>query len=324
MSDKDFSFEDAVKSLNKKFGDNYVSNGKPSEKLVRIPIGIFGLDSKIGGGLPLRKVMVLAGEYSSGKTTVGLFAVSAFQKAYPNKKVIYIDTDYGLDPTWATKIGVDMEKVFLVQPDTIEQVIDTMEAFLMTDQCSLVIFDSVANTPSSKELDSDGEQDSMGGIGKPMARLMRKITTRLQHVDTSVIIINQLRDKIGAWGGAAEDMPGGRALKFGSDITVNLRPSDWLGPTEEPTGRKTKFRVGKNRTAPPLQTGDFDISFDGSVDNNTAIVKQALIDGVVFKTGGWYYYKDDKNKTNGLEKFVAHLIETGEIEEIRNTILNKE
>jgi len=320
---KDFSFVDAVKNLNKKFGKDYISEGMSYKEMVRIPTGVFGLDFKMGGGLPLKKVMTIAGEYSSGKTTIGLFTVAAFQKRFPEKKVVYIDTDYGLDPVWAAKIGVDMEKLFLVQSDTIEQVIDTMEAFLMTNQVSLLVFDSVANTPSQKELESDGAQDSMGGIGKPMARLMRKITTRLQHVDTSIIVINQLRDAIGNYGNN-EEMPGGRALKFGSDIIVMLRPSDWLGSLDAPIGRKTKFRIGKNRTAPPLQTGDFDIYFDGHVDNDTAIVKEALVQGVCFKTGGWYFYKDEAHKINGIEKFVAHLVETSEIIEIRDKILGEE
>ena len=315
-----FGLEEAIHALNKKFGDNYINTNNTAEALPRISTGVFALDIAIGGGMPFKKVMTVAGEYSSGKTTVALLTAAQFQKA--GKKVVFIDTDHGLDTQWAQKLGVDISQMTIIQPDYIEQVSDTIETLLMTGEIGLIIFDSVANTPSKSELDESCEQDSMGGIGKAMARMMRKITKRLQHTDSSVIIINQLRDKIGGYG-HLEYMPGGRALKFQSDIIVWLRPSNWIPETGEPRiGKTSKFRVNKNRTAPPLITGEFDIYFEGKVDNNKAIVNEALAKGICFKSGGWFWYSDKNHKTQGKDNFIKKAIKHNKMEEIKQRLLN--
>ena len=320
----DFSLEEALVALNKKFGESYISPKNQYYEHKRTSFGVFSLDARTGGGIPEGKIVTIAGEYSSGKTTVALLAAAQFQKK--NKAVVYIDTDHGLDLEWAHKLGVDTSKNWLhCQPDYIEQVSDTIETLLMTGEVGLIIFDSVANTPSKSELDESCDKKSMGGIGAEMAQMMRKITKRLTHVKTSVIIINQLRDKIGVTFGNAEYMPGGRALKFQSDIIIWLRPSNWLPETGEPRiGKVSKFRVTKNRTAPPLQVGEFAIYFEGSVNNNEAIVKEALAMGIVFKAGAWYYYSDDTKKTQGLLNFVEKLITENKIEEIKDKVLHSE
>jgi len=318
------SLNEAIKALNKKFGEKYLSKGNENYyDTSRISSGIFSLDHAIGGGIPLRKIITIAGEYSSGKTTTGLLVAKEFQQA--GKKVVYIDTDNGLDVSWAKKLGVNIEEMHICQPDYIEQVSDTIETLLMTNEVGLIIFDSVANTPSKTELDESCEKDSMGGIGKAMARMMRKITKRITHSDCSIVIINQLRDNIGTMWGNTEIMPGGRALKFQSDIIVWLKPSNWIPEQGEPRiGKKSKFRVTKNRTAPPLRVGEFDIYFSGRVDNNSAIITQALKAGIVFKSGGWYYYEDAKKKTQGFDNFVKHLMETDKLKEIREKVIKKD
>jgi recombination protein RecA len=315
------SLNEAIGALNKKFGKNYLSKGNDNYyDESRISTGIFSLDTAMGGGIPNRKVVTIAGEYSSGKTTVALLTAREYQKQ--KKKVVYIDTDNGLDLSWAKKLGVNVEDMHICQPDYIEQVSDTIETLLMTNEVGLIIFDSVANTPHKKELDDSCEQESMGGIGKAMARMMRKITKRLNHTDCSVLIINQLRDNIGVMWGNTEVLPGGRALKFQSDIIVFLKPSNWIPENSEPRiGKTSKFRITKNRTAPPLQVGSFDIYFDGRVDNNTAVITEALKAGIVFRAGGWFHYKDDKNKIQGLSNFIDHLVETNELEEIQKKLL---
>lgn len=318
------SLKEAINALNKRFGENYLSKGSDSYyDYNRISSGIFSLDSAIGGGIPNKKVIIIAGEYSSGKTTVALLAAAEYQKL--KKKVVYIDTDNGLDLSWAKKLGVNVEEMTICQPDYIEQVSDTIETLLMTNEVGLIIFDSVANTPPKSELDASCEKDSMGGIGKAMARMMRKITKRIKYTDCSIVIINQLRDKIGNMWGSTEYMPGGRALKFQSDIIVWLKPSNWIPETGEPRiGKKSKFRVTKNRTAPPLRVGAFDIYFDGRVDNNSAIIAEALKKGIVFKGGAWYHYLDKKKKSQGIENFIAKLIKEDKLKEIQKKVIDSE
>jgi len=318
--DKSLNYNEALAALDKRFGKGYATSDNTYEKVDRISTGVFALDFAIGGGLPLHKVMTIAGEYSSGKTTVALLTAAEFQKK--EKLVVYIDTDHGLDPEWATTLGVDMSKMKVIQPDYIEQVSDTIETLLLTGEVGLIIFDSVANTPSKSELDESCEQDSYGGIGKPMARMMRKITKRLTHVESSIIVINQLRDKIGGYGNT-EYLPGGRALKFQSDIIIWLRPSDWIGGKDNPTGKMSKFRINKNRTAPPLKTGQFELYFEGYVNNDGAVVDEAIAEGICFKTGGWFYYEDEKKKIQGRDNFVADLVERKKIKEITKKVLNK-
>lgn len=320
MSENKLSYKEALSALDKRFGKGYVTTGGSYEECERISTGVFALDFAIGGGMPIHKIMTIAGEYSSGKTTVALLTAAEFQRA--KKKVAYIDTDHGLDPEWATKLGVDMKKMDVFQADYIEQVSDTIETLLLTDEVGLIIFDSVANTPSKAELEESCEKDSYGGIGKPMARMMRKITKRLQHTEASVIVINQLRDKIGGYGNT-EYLPGGRALKYQSDIIVWLRPNEWIGSQDNPVGKVSKFRINKNRTAPPLKTGQFGIYFEGKVDNEGAIVDEALAKGICGKAGAWFYYKNEKDKTQGRDNFVKKLVESGEIEEIKNKVLGK-
>jgi len=319
--ENDFGLQEALNALNKKFGLGYISAKKQYSINKRTSFGVFSLDARTGGGIPEKKIVTIAGEYSSGKTTVALLTAAQFQKK--NKKVVYIDTDHGLDLDWAHKLGVDTSKNwFHCQPDYIEQVSDTIETLLMTNEVGLIIFDSVANTPSKKELDESCDKKSMGGIGAEMAQMMRKITKRLGHTNSSILVINQLRDKVGSSFGNVEYMPGGRALKFQSDIIIWLRPSNWLPEQGEPRiGKVSKFRVTKNRTAPPLQVGEFAIYFSGKVNNKEAIIKEALAKGIVFKAGAWYYYEDEKKKTQGLINFVKKLIVENKIEEIKDKVL---
>ena len=307
------TLNEAIDALNKRFStknSTYISTEKTNKyDCVRTSSGSYSVDVAVGGGLPRSKVITIAGEYSSGKTTLALLTAASFQRT-SKKKVVFIDTDGGYDPHWAKTLGVntDPKQFIIIQSDYIEQVSDTMETLLAAQDMGLVIFDSVANTPTKAELETSCEKDSYGGIGKPMAQMMRKITKKLRHTDASVIVINQLRDKVGVCFGMTEYMPGGRALKFQSDVILWLRPAAWIKDVnEERIGRTTAFKVTKNRTAPPFKTGEFDLYFEGYIDNNSALVKHALAEGVVTKKGSWYMYEEQKSQ--GMEKFVEAIVE---------------
>jgi len=307
----------AVKELNKKFGIDYVKYGL-YKKYDRVSFGITAIDIASGGGFPKSKVVTIAGKYSAGKTTTSMNVIAQFQK--DGGKVALIDTEGGFDPDWASKFGVDVESLLVARPETIEEVSDTIEPLLATGELDLIVFDSVAATPSKKELEASVDQKSMGGIAKEVGLLMRKITTRLKDVKTSVLIINQLRDSIGGWG-SAEYMSGGNQLKNQSDIIVWMRKGNWLGKVEEPDGIEINFRINKNRTAPPLRKGTFELYFEGRINNNKTLIIEAVKLGVIQKGGAWYSYNEEKYQ--GIESLIEALTEE-DIAEIRKKVLTIE
>lgn len=322
------TLNEAINALNKRFSTKdtkYISTEKTDKyDCKRISSGSYSIDIAVGGGFPKSKVIAIAGEYSSGKTSLALLCAAEFQKT-SKKKVVFIDTDGGYDPAWAKMLGVDTDpkKFIIIQSDYIEQVSDTMETLLTAQDMGLVIFDSVANTPSKTELETSCDKKSMGGIGAEMAQMMRKITKKLRHTEASVIIINQLRDKVGICFGMTEYMPGGRALKFQSDVILWLRPAAWIKDiNDERIGRTTAFKTTKNRTAPPFRIGEFDLYFDGHIDNAGAMVKHALEKGIVTKKGSWYVYGEEQFQ--GLDNFVKVLIENKLIDKLKKQIESTE
>ena len=307
------ALDKAVNLLNKKFGKSYLTYGGAVtyDDFERVSLGNVALNFAIGGGVPEGKVVTIAGKVSAGKTTSALSHIAVTQQK--GGKVVYIDTEHALDLLWAQKFGVDPTKLLIAQANTIEEVTDTMEILLLTGEVDLIVFDSVAATPSKKELSDSAEQKSMGGIAKEVGLMMRKITQRLHDpthpIKTRVLIINQLRDNVGCWG-APEYMPGGRQLVYQSDIVIWLRvggQSSWIGGKDAPIGIKVDFRVSKNRTAPPLKIGSYELLFEGKINNKKALIEEAIKQGVVGKTGAWYFYKDEKSKINGLDEFTNGL-----------------
>lgn len=304
MADK-ISLDEAIKHLNKQFGETYV--GEFSQKFIRTSTGVFSLDLASGGGLPQGKVMTIAGCESSGKTTVALNIIAQFQKAYPDKKVAYLDTDNGLDLDWAAKFGVDTKSLLVIQPDYLEMLGDTIETLLCTDAFSLIVWDSVPATLPKVQLEESCDKQFMGGNAKGITQVCNKISVRLRHVNTSIVIINQIRDKIGAYGNA-EMMPGGHSLKHLTDILVWLKKGNWIPETGEPRiGIGSKFRITKNRTAPPLKVGEFDIYFEGLIDNNTSIVLEAMARGAIVRKGAWFHFGE--HKCQGKDELIKLLVE---------------
>lgn len=293
--------ENAIKILQKRFGKVYISYGNKNvyDEYKRNSFGIFALDLATGGGIPERKIVTLAGKYSSGKSTTSICAIAEIQKK--NGKVALVDTEGSFDSIWASKFSVNKNKILYSSPSTIEQVSDTMEPLLMSGELDLIIFDSIAATPTSKELEESSEKKSMGGKATEIGLMMRKLRARLnqnENIKTSILIINQLRDKVNGWG-SAEYMPGGTQLHNQSDIIIYMRTSNWVGEIKKPTGISIKFRVVKNKTAPPLQTGEFELLFNGKINNKKSVLEEAIRVGLIKKSGGWYQI--GKKKVQGLE-----------------------
>ena len=303
--------DDAIKLLNKRFGADYITRGGLTTNFVRHSTGIDALDVAIGGGIPEKKVVMLAGKFSSGKSTAAITTAAQYQKA--GKVVLWCDAEGSFDANWAAKFGLDSQKLVLYRPDTVEQVTDAIETLIMTGEIGLVVWDSVAVTPSAKEMESSAEEKSYGGIAKSVGLFMRKITARLSdprlNLKTSFILINQLRDNLSGMG-AKEYTPGGKLLHYGSDIIVWLRPdSEPVGGREAATGITVHLKVVKNRTAPPLRIGSYELNFKGSINNKKSVVELAISLGIIKKGGSVYSYAEGKEtvKVKGIDNLVDSL-----------------
>ena len=314
--------EQAIKMLNKKFGANYITKGRAvlDTEYKRRSTGIFALDLAIGGGIPERKILMVAGKESSGKTSCGITATAEAQKL--GGKVAWIDTEHSLDPIRAAQFGVNFEELVIAQANTVEEATDTIETLIATGALDLIVFDSLAATPSQKELEDSADQKSMGGTAKAIGLMMRKITARLNDnenpVTTSVLLINQLRENVAGWG-APEYLPGGRQLLYQTDIIVWLRPdSEPVNGKEDPKGIVVKFKVTKNRTFPPLKIGHYDLLFSGKIDNDKGVVEKSIEFGIVKKAGPWYSYGEFK--TSGLDKFMQ-TVEPEMFQIIKNEVI---
>jgi recombination protein RecA len=313
--------EKVTKALNKKFGDGYISYGSSllDRSLIRRSTGVFSLDLGLGGGLPHRKVMMLAGKESSGKTTTMLTMLAHAQRN--GEKVALVDVEHNFDPVYAQSLGVDVDKLLVAQSLTIEQISDTVEPLIITGELGIIAIDSIAAAPSDKELESSSEQKSMGGNAKANDLMMKKISARLNDVSnpvtTSIILLNQIRDNVGGWGNP-EYTPGGHQVHHLSDIINWLRPdSEPVGGKEDPLGLNVKWKNTKNRTYKPFQTGHYHIMFGTGVDNVFSIVEKAIEWGIVKKAGPWFSYKEVK--TSGLNTFMTTIGEN-ELQEIKNEV----
>ena len=289
--------DEAVKALQKKFGKSYIVSGTEilDVNYKRNSLGIFPLDVAIGGGIPERKMIMLAGKEGAGKTATALTAIAACQKA--GGKVALLNVEHGFDEKWAIKMGVDYGSLLIAQPATIEEISDTIEPLILTGELDLIVLDSIASASSDKELEESAEKGVRSGNAKANGAMVRKITSRLNDpsspVKTSIILVNQIREKQNIMFGNPEYTPGGHSLHHHCDIIVWLRPdSKPLGDKENPTGITINFRCTKNRTAPPFRVGTYDLLFEGRIDNSKSIIEMGIVTGVINKVGYKYTYKD--------------------------------
>jgi len=293
------AIESAIKALTSKFGKGYIGFGTEvlDKEYRRNSCGIFALDFNCGGGLVVaKKIITIAGDESSGKTATCLISVGAVQKQGGN--CAWLDVEHSFDQQWAAKLGVDVSKLVIAQPKSIEEASDTIETLIMSGAFDLIVLDSVASAPSDKELEDSSEQKSMGGIAKPVGLMMKKITARLNDISnpvkTSVFLINQIREKVGITFGNPSYMPCGKALRFHSDVIIWLRPDNKpVGGKDEAQGIRINFIFKKNRTYPPFKTGTYDLLFwEGRVDNQKSLLKAGVSTGVIIQSGYNFTYKD--------------------------------
>lgn len=300
--DKGSANEDRLKALDaalsqieKQYGKGSVMKlgDKSHMQVETIPTGSLSLDIALGaGGVPKGRVVEIYGPESSGKTTVALHMVAEVQKR--GGIAGFIDAEHALDPVYAKHIGVDIDNLYISQPDNGEQALEITETMVRSGAVYIVIVDSVAALVPKAEIDGDMGDSHVGLHARLMSQALRKLTAIISKTNCVVIFINQLREKVGVMFGNPETTTGGRALKFYSSVRLDVRRIEALKQGGEVIGNRTRVKVVKNKIAPPFREAEFDIMFGQGISTVGDILDLAANSGVVVKSGAWYAYKDAK------------------------------
>ena len=289
-----------------RLGDNYV----PTMENV-ISTGCLSLDVALGvGGVPRGRVVEIYGPESSGKTTLALHIIAEAQKA--GGFAAFIDAEHAVDPDYSKKLGVNTEELLISQPDTGEQALEICETLVRSGALHVIVIDSVAALVPRAELEGDMGDSHMGLQARLMSQALRKLTGTVSRSNTTVIFINQIREKIGVMFGNPETTPGGRALKFYSSIRMEIRRITTIKDGGERVGSRVRVKVVKNKVAPPFKKSEFDIMYGQGISYVGDIIDLAVEGNIVEKTGAWYSY-DDMKIGQGRENAKSFLTENPDI-----------
>ena len=276
-----------------------------------IPSGCLTLDLALGiGGFPRGRIIEIYGPESSGKTTVALHAIAEAQKM--GGVAAFIDAEHALDPVYAKKLGVNLDELYVSQPDTGEQALDITEALVRSSAVDMIVIDSVAALTPKAEIEGDMGDSHVGLQARLMSQALRKLTAIVNKSKTCVIFINQLREKVGVMFGNPETTPGGKALKFYASMRLDIRRADTLKDADGAMGNRTKAKIVKNKLAPPFKQAEFDILFGEGISQEGCILDMGVQFDIITKSGAFFSYNGNKI-AQGREKARIYLKENPEV-----------
>ncbi len=293
--DRDKALDAALANIERQFGKGSVMRlgDETRAPLEVIPTGSISLDVALGiGGLPRGRVVEIYGPESSGKTTVALHAVANAQRG--GGIVAFIDAEHALDPEYAKALGVDTDALLVSQPDSGEQALEIADMLIRSGALDLIVIDSVAALVPRAEIEGEMGDSHVGLQARLMSQALRKMTSALNGAGTTMIFINQLREKIGVMFGSPETTTGGRALKFYSSVRLDVRRIETLKDGQEMVGNRTRIKVVKNKVAPPFKQAEFDIMYGQGISREGGLIDVGVEAGLVRKAGAWYTYEGDQ------------------------------
>ncbi len=318
------ALERTITQIERAFGKGAIMklDGQHIQAIEGISTGAISLDIALGGvGVPRGRVAELFGPESSGKTTLALHVIASAQKN--GGVAAFIDAEHALDPSWARRLGVNVDELLVSQPDTGEQAMEICELLVRSNAVDVVVVDSVAALIPRAEIEGEMGDTHVGLQARLMSQALRKLTGAISKSKTTVIFINQIREKIGVMFGSPETTPGGRALKFYSSVRIDIRRISAIKDGEVNVGNRVRARVVKNKVAPPFRDAEFDIMFSEGISAAGDLIDLAEKDGIVQKSGAWYSY-GDLRLGQGRENAKQFLKDNAELfAEIRRKVLVK-
>ena len=327
--EKEKALEMALNQIEKQFGKGTIMKlGDAGARIAVsvIPTGCIQLDYALGvGGVPRGRIIEIFGPESSGKTTIALHIIAQAQQA--GGTAAFIDAEHALDPVYAGNLGVNVDDLYVSQPDTGEQALEITETLVRSGAIDVIVIDSVAALVPKAEIEGEMGDSHVGLQARLMSQALRKLTGAISKSNTVVIFINQLREKVGVMFGNPETTTGGRALKFYSSIRMDVRRIDSIKNGADPVGNRTRVKIVKNKVAPPFKTAEFDMLYGQGISKEGSLLDLATEKGIISKTGSWFSY-GDMRIGQGRENARAFLKDnpevSSEIEKALRSVLDRE